>query len=69
MDAYGVESHRDALLELRGAYLDAITSDMKVMIAEGGLKFAQQDMEIASILALPEDQPMLDSLNAVIKSK
>ena len=69
VDAYGVESHRDALLELRKAYLDAITSDMKVMIAEGGMKFAQQDMDIASILALPEDKPLLDSLNAVIKSK
>jgi hypothetical protein len=68
-DAYNVEAKRNALLELRKAYLETITSDLKLMIAEGGLKFAQQDMEIAYILALPEDKPMLDSLNAIIKSK
>ena len=68
-DAYNVEAKRNALLELRKAYLETITSDLKLMIAEGGLKFAQQDMEIAYILALPEDKSMLDSLNAIIKSK
>lgn len=68
-DAYNVETKRNALLELRKAYMETITSDLKLMIAEGGLKFAQQDMEIAYILALPEDKPMLDSLNAIIKSK
>jgi hypothetical protein len=68
-DAYNVEAKRNALLELRKAYMETITSDLKLMIAEGGLKFAQQDMEIAYILALPEDKPILDSLNAIIKSK
>ena len=68
-DAYNVETKRNALLELRKAYMETITSDLKLMIAEGGLKFAQQDMEIAYILALPEDKPILDSLNAIINSK
>lgn len=69
VDTCHVEAKRLALLGLRSAYMDAVLSDMKVMIAEGGLKFARQDMEIASILAMPEEMALLDSLDAVIKSR
>ena len=55
--------------ELRRTYLDAVISDIQVMIAEDGLKFAQQDLEIAYILAFPDDIALLDSLDAVIKTR
>ena len=68
-DTYNVEAERKDLLELRRTYLDAVISDIQVMIAEDGLKFAQQDLEIAYILAFPDDIALLDSLDAVIKTR
>ena len=66
-DSYDIESHRTGLLSLRKDYLNIILDDVKVLLDEDGAMFAGQDMEIAGILALPYEKPMLDSVNAVVK--
>lgn len=67
VDTYGVEATKKSLLELRQSYFDAIISDIDTMIKEGGAMFATQDLEMAKILALPEDKSLLDSKEAVIR--
>ncbi len=69
VDSYNIENQRSTLLNLRKEYLDTIMDDVKVLLDEGGAMFAHQDMEIAGILALPNEKHMLDSIEEVIKQK
>ena len=66
VDKYRVESKKKELLDLRQSYFDAINSDIKSLINEGAAKFAQQDLKMARILALPDEKDGLDSLKAII---
>ena len=67
VDLYNIEDQQTKLLNLRKGYLNTIMDDVNVLLDEGGAKFAHQDMEIAGILALPDEKPMLDSIKAVVK--
>ena len=67
IDSYGVEAKKKALLNLRKSYFDAIVSDINTMILEGGAMFASQDLEMAKVLAMPEDQHVIDSLEIIIR--
>ena len=67
IDSYGVEAKKKALLDLRESYFDAIVSDINTMILEGGAMFASQDLEMAKVLAMPEDQHVIDSLEIIIR--
>ena len=69
VDSYNIEDQRNILLNLRQEYLNTIMDDVKVLLDEDGAMFANQDMEIAGILALPNEKNMLDSIRAVIKQK
>lgn len=66
VDSHNVETQQKALLSLRLAYMNRIISDIDDLIHEGGEKFAVQDLEIAKILALPDEKRMLDSLGNLI---
>ena len=66
VDKYRVESKKKELLDLRQSYFDAIISDINSLINEGAAKFAQQDLKMARILALPDEKDRLDSLEAII---
>lgn len=68
-DTYNVENQRSTLLQLRKDYMNVILDDVAVLLVEDGAIFAQQDMEIAGILTLPDEKPVLDSLNSVIKRR
>ncbi len=68
-DTYGVESERNTLLALRQGYLDAILADIKVLLDEDGAVFARQDLEIAKLLAFPEEKHRLDSIEAIIENR
>ena len=67
VDSYDIENQRIELLNLRKDYLNTILDDVRVLLDEDGAMFAGQDMEIAGILALPDEKPMLDSIEAVVK--
>jgi hypothetical protein len=68
VDSYGVEAKRKALLNLRQSYFDAILSDIKVLLDADGAMFAEQDLEMAKVLALPVEKPVLDSIEAKISA-
>ena len=67
IDTYGVEAKRKSLLNLRQSYFDAIISDINTMIHEGGAMFASQDLEMAKVLAMPEDKHVIDSIETIIR--
>lgn len=68
VDSYNVENQQKALLSLRLAYMQRIINDIDDLIREGGEKFAIQDLEIAKILALPDEKHLLDSLDKLISN-
>lgn len=68
VDNYDVEAKREALLALRKNYFNAILTDIRVMVHEGAAKFAGLDLEMAKVLALPEDKHVLDSIESIIRS-
>lgn len=68
IDNYDVEAKRDVLLDYRKSYLNTIMVDVKVLIDEGGAMFAQQDMDVARLLALQDEKQKLDSIDAIIES-
>ena len=63
IDNYNIEAKREALLDLRKNCFDAIMTDIR----EGAAKFAGLDLEMAKVLALPEDKHALDSIEAIIR--
>lgn len=67
VDSYDIENHRIELLNLRQDYLNTILNDVKDMLDLDAAELTSQDLEIADILALPEEKPMLDSIKAVVK--
>jgi len=67
IDNYNIEAKREALLDLRKNCFDAIMTDIRVMMREGAAKFAGLDLEMAKVLALPEDKHALDSIEAIIR--
>lgn len=68
VDSYDIENQKIELLNLRQDYLSTILNNVNDMLGfENAAKFAQQNLEIADILALPQDKPMLDSIKAVVK--
>lgn len=67
-DTYEIESKRKALLDLRQGYFGAIMDDIKVLLDEDGAVFARQDLEIAKLLAFPEEKQRLDSIEAIIEN-
>ena len=69
VDSYNIEYQKNNLLTLRQEYLNTIMDDVKVLLDEDGAMFAHQDMEIAGILALPNEKHMLDSIKSVIKQQ
>lgn len=69
IDSYNIEDQQTKLLNLREDYMNAIMDDVKVLLDEDGAMFAHQDMEIAGILALPDEKPLLDSIETVIKQR
>ena len=69
IDSYNIEDQQTKLLNLRKDYMNAIMDDVKVLLDEDGAMFAHQDMEIAGILALPDEKPLLDSIETVIKQR
>jgi hypothetical protein len=68
-DTYDVESERKTLLGLRQGYFDAIMDDIMVLLDEDGAVFARQDLEIAKLLAFPEEKQRLDSIDAIIENR
>ena len=68
-DTYEVESNRKTLLGVRQGYFNAIMDDIKVLLDEDGAVFARQDLEIAKLLALPEEKHRLDSIDAIIENR
>ena len=68
VDTYGIEAKLDALLNLRQGYFDAIMADIKMLLDEDGAMFASQDLEMAKVLAMPEENYILDSIGAIIGS-
>lgn len=68
VDNYDVSTKREALLDLRQKYFDAILSDIKVLLEADGAMFAAQDLEMAKVLALPVERPILDSIEAIISA-
>ena len=67
VDSYDIENQRIELLNLRQDYLGIILNDVKDMLDLDAAEMTRQDLEIADILALPEEKPMLDSIKAVVK--
>ena len=65
-DTYDVEGSREALLGLREALLDGFVSDVDALLQVNYVEYAQEDLNMARILALPADKPKLDSLESVI---
>lgn len=66
VDSYDIENQRIELLNLRQDYLNTILNDVKEMLDLDAAELTSQDLEIAGILALPEEKPMLDSIKAVV---
>ena len=66
IDTYDVEGKKESLLNLRQSYFNTIVADIKVLLDEGAAGFARQDLEIAKVLALPEDKHAPDSIAAII---
>ena len=66
VDTFGVEAKREDLLDLRQDYFDAIMADIKMLLDEDGTMFASQDLEMAKVLAMPEESYILDSIGAII---
>ena len=75
VDSYDVDNKKINLHSLRESYLKTIKDDVKGLLDgydlldENLAKFANQDMEIADILALPTEKHMVDSIKEVIKQK
>lgn len=75
VDTYDVDNKKNNLHSLRESYLKTIKDDVKGLLDgydlldENLAKFANQDMEIADILALPTEKHMVDSIKEVIKQK
>ena len=67
VDTYGIENQRIELLSLRQDYLSTILDDVKDMLDLDAAELTSQDLEIADILALPEEKSMMDSVKAVVK--
>ena len=67
VDSYDIENQRIELLNLRQDYLGIILNDVKDMLDLDAAEMTRQDLEIADILAIPEEKPMLDSIKAVVK--
>lgn len=67
VDSYDIENQKIELLNLRLDYLSTILNDVKDMLDLDAAEMTRQDLEIADILALPEEKPMLDSIKAVVK--
>lgn len=67
VDSYDIENQKIELLNLRQDYLSTILNDVKDMLDLDAAEMTRQDLEIADILALPEEKPMLDSIKAVVK--
>lgn len=67
VDSYDIENQKIELLNLRHDYLSTILNDVKDMLDLDAAEMTRQDLEIADILALPEEKPMLDSIKAVVK--
>lgn len=66
VDTYDVEGKRKSLLNLRQSYFNIIMADIKVLLDEDAAKFANQDLEMAKVLALPNEKHVLDSIEGVI---
>ena len=67
VDSYDIENQKIELLNLRQDYLSTILNDVKDMLDLDAAEMTRQDLEIADILAIPEEKPMLDSIKAVVK--
>ena len=67
VDSYDIENQKIELLNLRQDYLSTILNDIKDMLDLDAAEMTRQDLEIADILALPEEKPMLDSIKEVVK--
>lgn len=67
VDSYDIENQKIELLNLRQDYLSTILNDVKDMLDLDAAEMTRQDLEIADVLALPEEKPMLDSIKAVVK--
>lgn len=67
VDSYDIENQKIELLNLRQDYLSTILNDVKDMLDLDAAEMTRQDLEIADILALPEEKPMLDSIKEVVK--
>ena len=67
VDSYDIGNQKIELLNLRQDYLNIIMNDVKEMLDLDAAELTSQDLEIAGILVLPEEKPMLDSINAVVK--
>ena len=68
VDSRDIKKYKTTLLDLREDYLKIILNNVNDMLGfENAAKFAQQNLEIADILALPQDKPMLDTIKAAVK--
>lgn len=67
VDQYDIDAKRKDLLALRKGYLDIIMADVKLLLDEGAMSFARQDLEVARLLASPDESPRIDSLESIIK--
>lgn len=69
VDSYDIENQQTKLLNLRQNYMNVLLDDVKVLLDADGAMFAREDVEIVGILALPDEKPLLDSVEAVVKQK
>ena len=66
IDSFDVEKLRNDALELRSAYMKRIMEDVDNLINAGWGQYANSDLQIARILALSSDVPVLDSLKLLV---
>ena len=68
-DTFDVDVKREALLDLRKAFLTGFVNDIEAMLLVNYTDYAQEDLKMARILAFPADKPKLDSLESFITKK
>lgn len=69
IDSFDVEKLRNEALVLRSAYMKRILEDIDNLINAGWGQYANSDLQLARVLALTSDIPVLDSLALIVSNK
>lgn len=68
IDSFDVEKLRNEALVLRSAYMKRIMEDIDNLIKAGWGQYANSDLQLARVLALTSDYPVLDSLALLVSN-